>query len=207
MTFPMPFIPPSINPIVTFLGAFSNSASGLSIGTARSDRIVVVAAQREDDTNTTCPLPTINGAAPSVVYQGSAPDNMCIGYSVVTTGTTVDIAGGQTRTAAWVITGVTTLDQTITNTGTGTAIDLTGTMPTKRGAIVGIARSRSNMGTSSATGSGTISGVVKDTSTTSGGGSSGWVAASGYTTSGSGTLSLSQTNSYSSGIAAAGVFK
>ena len=205
--FPMPNITPTSPPVVSFLAAFATSITGLAIGAARSDRIVVVAAQREDDTNTTCPLPTINGAAPTVVYQGSAPDNMCIAYAVVPTGTTVDIAGGQARTAAWLIVGATTLDQTITNTGTGTSIDLTSTMPGDAGVIIGIARSRSSMGTSSATGSGTVTGVVKDTSTTSGGGSSGWVAASGYTTGGSGTLSLSQTNSYSSGIAAAGVFK
>lgn len=207
MTFPFPAIPPIISPEITFLGAFSTSASGLSIGNARSDRIVVVAAQREDDTVTTCPLPRINGANPTVVYQGVEADNMCLAYLAVPTGTTVSITNGQIRTAAWLVTGVTELDQAINNSGTGTSITLSGTMPSRKGAFIAIARSRSNMGSSSVSSSGQIGTATKDTSSTSGGGTSGWVAGSALTLgAGSGSFTLSQTNNYFTGIAAGGVF-
>jgi phytoene dehydrogenase-like protein len=207
MSFPFTLMTVYKRPSVSFLGAFSTSSTGMAIGQARPDRIVVVAAQREDDSSTTCPMPTINGVTASTVYQGVAPDNMCIGYAVVPTGTTVSVADGQTRTAAWVIQGASTLEQSITNSGTGTSIDLTGTMPQPYGVMIGIARSRSTMSTSSVTTSGLVSSGVKDTSTTSGGGSSGWVAASALTNgAGSGTMTLTNSTSYSSGIAAAGVF-
>lgn len=199
--------PPSSRPAISFLGAFSTSSSGISIGPARSDRIIVVAAQREDDTNTTCPLPTINGSASTVVYQASAQDNMCIGYAVVPTGTTVDIAGGQTRTAAWMITNVTSLLTTLTGSGTSTSISLNYDYPSSYCAVIGIARSRSSMGTSTMSATGTLASATKDTSTTSGSGNSGWVAGNASSqNSGTGVLSFGNSNNFSSGIAAAGVF-
>lgn len=197
-------------PEISFLGAFANGGgTGLAIGPARPDRIIVVAAQKEQDGTTAFATPTINGGGATIIVQPAISDPVVMGYAVVPSGTTVDLAcTGGTRMFGWVITGVTVLDQTITNTSSTVDLDLTGTMPAEPSVIIGIARGRSTQSSFSSSISGVLNNGVTDSFSTSGSGNSSWVGARAKSDgSGSGTLRLTGSNAFSSGYGAAAVFK
>lgn len=196
-------------PIVDFLGAFTNGAgSALAIGPARTDRIVVVAAQKEQDATTAYATPTINGVAATILVQPSISDPVVMGYAFVPTGTTVALAcAGGTRMFGWVITNVTALDQVLTGTVSGANYIITGTMPAQPSVIIGIARSRSTESSYSASVSGVLEDVVTDAYSTSGGNASSWIGAHAKADGpGSGTLTLTGSNNYSAGYGAAAIF-
>lgn len=196
-------------PMVSFLGAFTNGAgSALDIGPARTDRIVVVAAQRELDAATAFATPTINGTAATIIVQPAVSDPMVMAYAFVPTGTTANLAcTNGTRMFGWVITGVTALDHFLTGTVSGTNYILTTDMPAQPSVIIGIARSRSTQTTYSASVSGVLDDVVTDAHSTSGSGNSSWVGAHAKSDGpGSGTLTLTGSNNYSAGYGAAAIF-
>lgn len=196
-------------PMVEFLGAFANGAgASLAIGPARTDRLVVVAAQKEQDAGTAFATPTINGAAATILVQPSISDPVVMGYAFVPTGTTVALAcTGGTRMFGWVVTGVTALDQVFTGTVSSTNYILTATMPAQPSVIIGIARSRSTQTSYSASVSGVLDDVVTDAYSTSGSGASSWIGAHAKADGpGSGTLTLTGSNAYSSGYGAAAIF-
>ncbi len=91
-------------PQVEFLGAFTNGAgTGLDVGPARSDRVVVVAAQRELDAASAFATPTINGSAATILVQPAISDPMVMAYAFVPTGTTANLAcTNGTRMFGWV---------------------------------------------------------------------------------------------------------
>lgn len=196
-------------PIVGFLGAFANGAgAALNIGPARADRIVVVAAQKEQDAATPFATPTINGSAATIIVQPGISDPIVMGYAFVPTGTTVALAcTGGTRMFGWVITGVTALNQTLIGTVSANNCIITGTMPPEPSVIIGIARSRSTESSYSASVSGVLDDVVTDAYSTSGGNASSWVGAHAKADGpGTGTLTLTGSNNYSAGYSVGAVF-
>ena len=197
-------------PTITFLGSFAAaSASNLQIGPARPDRIIVIAAQRERDVAELQVLPTIGGVATTVVYQSSMIDPMSMGYSVVTTGTAINIAATSAqRLMAWSITGVTGLHNVATNSSTTANIDpgFSGVVP--GAAFIGVARTRSTMASYSSSSIGVLDASVTDAYTVSGGNQSGWVGAHAVSNaSGSATLRMTGSSAFSSGFAIVGQFR
>lgn len=193
-------------PAVYASAAFNTSVSNFDIGPARSDRIIVVAAQVEDDTTRQTSAPTISGVTLLPVYNPTEPDNEGMWYAVIPTGTTLTITGGKTRSAYWVLTGVTGLEAQPTGSSATSNIALS-VNPTKSAVVCAIARSRSSMGASSPNASGSLGTPTLLTSSTSGGGNSGWMAVSALAAAGgSGTLNMQQANAYSSGTGGGGVF-
>lgn len=196
-------------PDVSFLGmTVAASASGLAIGPERPDRIVIVAGQKEQDASGAFAVPTINGTAATIIAQPSMSDPIVMGYAFVPTGTTVNIAAsGALRVCGWVLINVSALYQTLTGAISGVDCIVTGTMPAQPSAIISFARSRSTESSYSASISGVLKDVVTDAYSTSGSGASSWVMAHAKSDGpGSGTLTMTGSNSYSSGYGAAAVF-
>lgn len=196
-------------PQVAFLGAFTNgSGIGFDIGPVRPDRVVVVAAQRELDAASAFATPTINGIAATILVQPAISDPMVMAYAFVPTGTTVNLAcTSGTRMFGWVITGVTALDQVLNGTASGANYIISPTMPSQPSVIIGIARSRSTQSSYSASVSGVLEDVVTDAYSVSGSGASSWIGAHAKADApGAGTLTLTGSNTYSSGYGAAAIF-
>jgi hypothetical protein len=196
-------------PDVAFLGmTVAASASGLSIGPGRPDRIVVVAAQKEQDASGAFATPTINGTAATIIVQPAISDPLVMGYAFVPSGTTVNLAcSAALRICGWVLTGVSALNQTLTGAVSGADYTITGTMPAQPSVILGIARSRSTESSYSASVSGVLRDVATDAYSTSGSGASSWIMAHAQSDGpGAGTLVMTGSNSYSSGYGAAAVF-
>lgn len=201
-----PLLLQGVAPEVILLGQNFTSVS-YDIGNPRSDRIVVVAGQREQDGTSAHPSITINGVDATAIYNTGTTDPMFLGYAQVATGASVSIAGGVSRSAAWLLRGVSALQQVLTASGTSPAIDIAVTLPAAPSAIIGIARSRSLMASGSVQVSGVLRDAALDASSVSGSGNSGWVTGHAYADGdGAGIMSLISANNFNSGLAAAGVF-
>jgi len=194
-------------PEITFLGNGNNT---FDIGSARTDRIVVVAVQGEADSASVAPIPTINGTPAEIIDRRSAADRMGLFYAVVPTGTTVTIAGGINagRTSTWLITNVNQL--ALSEVGSGATPELTLTpesWPSLPAAVIGIARTRSNMSSGEMGGSGVVNSVVTDNTANSGSGSSGIIYGHALTDgAGVGSVTFTSAANFSAGLCAIGVF-
>lgn len=134
-------------PEVTFLGRFPGSLSGVSIGAARPDRIIVCAGFFESDAGNAVGAPTINGVASTIISQPVISDPMGMFFAFAPTGTTLSIPGLGSVCIAWMITGVTAGMFSSVGGGTG-ASTYTASLsaPPRAGIFVGVARSRSSSG-------------------------------------------------------------
>lgn len=196
-----------VHPEITFLGTFNASGATFDIGPERPDRIVVIAGNRESDGAGQVTL-SLDGVAPTYVYQGSTADPMALGYAVKPTGTTVLCGGNGSRSMAWLITGVTSLQRSITGSVSGAVATLAATMPGQEAAVIGISRTRSSAGlTATASASGTVNDPVLDYCYAIGSGNSQLTGAHGIAKgAGAGSLIITQSAAFSSGIAAGAVF-
>lgn len=191
-------------PEISFLG---NGNGSFAMGAARPDRIIVVAVQYESDASVQVSVPTCNGVAMTAIDRRTAPDPMGLFYAVVPTGTTATIANGETRTSTWMITNVNQLADSVVGSGSTASISLTRTMPSAPAAIIGIARTRSEMTSGTMSGSGVITGVTVSRVFNSAAAASGGVFGYALTTgAGSGTLTFTSGVAFSSGLSAMAIF-
>lgn len=197
-------------PTITFLGSFvAASASNLSIGPARPDRIIVVAAQRERDPAELQASPTVNGNAMTIIAQPQISDPLVMSYAVVTTGTSINIAATSAqRLMAWSITGVTSLHLSATATSATTVVDMGTSSMVSGAAVIAVARTRSTMGSYTAGTTGALGTAAVPAYTASGGNQSGWAGTSALSTgTGNATIRLIGGSNFSSGYGIAGIFK
>jgi hypothetical protein len=200
-------LPRRPRPIITFLGTFTSAQTGVDIGPARPDRIVVLAANRESDGASTQNL-VIGGTAPTYAYQPTDADPMSIGFKVVPTGTTIGYSATSSgRAMAWLITGATQLFDTFIGSASGVNVDMTGVMPPDEAAIIAAVRSRSTESSFTGSGSSGLRNFSLDGFFTSGSGNSQIAGASVYSTGPtSETVRITGSNAFSSGIGAAAIF-
>lgn len=132
--------------VVTYLGT---NGTGLSIGPARPDRIIVAIGFGENDAGGSMSSVTFGGVAGTILYSPTVSDSFGMAYKYVTTGTTVDVSIGQyglVRTEFYMITGVKTgFHGGAAVSGAGSTLTCTiGSIPAQQCAAIQASRSRNS---------------------------------------------------------------
>lgn len=197
-------------PEISYLGT---NPTGVAIGAARSDRLIVVFCFGESDAGAALSSMTIGGNAATIINNPTMSDPMGCGYLNVPTGTTVDISAsmsGLQRYEIFMITGLQSgvLDTSQATSTSGSTCTQSLTTAAAQSAIICGARSRSSMGSYTVTGSGTGANMVVNAYGNSGGGGNhSWVVGSGLAdTAGSATINENGSGAFSSGYGFAASF-
>lgn len=210
----VPIVPFNESPLlITYLGT---GLTGVAIGPARSDRALVTVGFGENDAGGAFSALTYNGVAATMLYGPTVSDSFGMGWAMVASGTTVDIAptqlGGQVW-HTWMITGLKTgLHGSQSGSSSGTTLGITTGTPAQKSAFIMGARSRSSSGSFTSNGSGGIlagSPTLDAGANFSGGSNPSLWAISGYgDKSGSNiTVNANGSSSFDSGIGFLAVFK
>jgi len=164
---------PSIPPVVTFIGATMNTSAAtiytftaVNIGTASSDRLVVVSAQAGTNNSRTISTVTIGGNAATILANSTAaPNPVCMAQLLVTTGTTANIVvtwnGGVSRTRinVWTVTGYQSATPLVGSSFPGTTTTAPSctinSIPARSGLVVGAFNQSSTAGSVTVTSGGT----------------------------------------------------
>lgn len=188
---------------VTYLGT---NPTGLAIGPARSDRIVVAIGYGENDAGGAMSAVTFNGVGGTILYNPTLSDSFGMAYKFVTTGTTCDVAitqYGLIRTEFYMITGVKT---GFYAGAAGWSPAAVGT-PNKPSVVIMGARNRSSSGSFSAYATGAALSFQLDHGFNhAGGGNPAIWAASGYGDSSGGTFNANVTGTLGDPAGYAAVF-
>lgn len=209
----LPIVPFSNKPIeITYLGT---GVTGVNIGPARSDRIIVAIGIGENDAAGSMSGATFNAAAGTVIYGPTRSDSFGMAYKNVPTGTTVDVVVTQFGLQVvhlYMITGYKVgFDNFAANTSAGTTLSCAVTTPAADCAIIAGAQSSFPASFSAHTSSGDVkpgSMTFDSTGNTAGGSNPSWAVshATGNKT-GAGATITANCAGFAAGVGCVAVFK
>lgn len=196
---------------ITYLGT---NGTGLSIGPARPDRIIVAIGYGENDAGGAMSSCTFSGSAGTIIYNPTISDSFGMAYKVVSSGTSCDVSISQfgfIRAEYYMITGIKAgYHGGSSGSSSGTSLGITVGTPAQECALIMGSRSRSSNGSFNAYATGGTTGMTLNHGFNhAGGGNPSCWASSGYgDRSGSNvTATHSGSGAYDSGYGFCAVFK